>query len=34
MNNNIINKYKLIILKIINIVDPFNKPIGRPIKYN
>jgi len=34
MNNNIINKYKLIIFKIINIVDPFNKPIGRPIKYN
>ena len=34
MNNNIINKYKKIIIKIINIVDPFKKPIGRPIKYN
>jgi len=34
MDNNIINKYKNLIFKILKIVDPIDKPIGRSIKYN
>ena len=34
MNNNVINRYKKLILCILKKLDPPNKPIGRPILYN